>query len=394
MERRPIRHDVIVVGARAAGAATAMLLARRGHDVLVVDRAELPSDTLSTHSIARSGVVQLDRWGLLDRVLASGAPAIREVAFHAGDTCTIRQIKPHAGVDLVVAPRRHVLDAILADAATAAGATLRTGVHVRGTSRADDGRVTGVWGHDADGPVERRARLVIGADGVRSRIARSVAAITLEARPADGATHYAYHGAPTWTSTELYVGQRALSGIFPTHVGQACIWTCLPRDEAVAFRHDAAGPGAAFDAMLRRAAPELAERIATTPRMSAVRGAIGLPNHVLRAGGPGWALVGDAGYHRDPITGHGISDALRDAELLADAVDDILRGERDEAHALEAYQRTRDRMLREIFEITCALAQFPPIDQFVELQRALSTAIDAEAAALADRPRSDALVTG
>src|SRR6478735_5736943 len=385
MEHRPTHHDVIVVGARAAGAATAMLLARRGHDVLVVDRAELPSDTLSTHSIARSGVVQLDRWGLLDRVLASGAPAIRTIAFHAGDTCTVRQVRPHAGVDLLVAPRRRVLDAILADAATAAGATLRTGVHVRGTSRADDGRVTGVWGHDADGPVELRARLVIGADGVRSRIARSVAAATVEDRPAGGATHYAYHEAPAWTSTELYVGHRALSGIFPTHDGQACIWTCLPRDEAVAFRHDATDPSVAFDSMLRRAAPELAERVATTPRMSVVRGAIGLPNHLLRAGGPGWALVGDAGYHRDPITGHGISDALRDADLLADAVHGILRGELEEATALATYQRTRDRMLREVFEITCALAQFPPLDEFVELQRALSVAIDAEAAVLADR---------
>src|SRR5690348_3715760 len=120
MERRPTHHDVIVVGARAAGAATAMLLARHGHDVLVVDRAELPSDTLSTHSIARSGVVQLDRWGLLDRVLASGAPAIRDVAFHVGEACTRRRIKAYAGVDLLVAPRRHVLDAILADAAVAA----------------------------------------------------------------------------------------------------------------------------------------------------------------------------------------------------------------------------------------------------------------------------------
>jgi 2-polyprenyl-6-methoxyphenol hydroxylase-like FAD-dependent oxidoreductase len=371
-----------------------MLLARRGHDVLVVDRADLPSDTLSTHSLARSGVVQLDRWGLLERVLGSGAPAIRTVAFHIGDDTIVRPIKHHAGVDLVVAPRRHVLDAILADAAMAAGATLRTGIHVQGTARADDGRVTGVWGRDSAGPVEMRARLVIGADGVRSRIARAVGAEVVDTRPSVAATHYAYHHAPSWTSTELFVGECALSGIFPTHDGQACIWTCLPRDEAVALRHDAADLGGAFDAMLRRAAPALADRLAATARASVVRGAVGLPNHVLRPCGPGWALVGDAGYHRDPITGHGLSDAFRDAELLADAVHAVLVDDVDEPTALAGYERTRHQMLQEIFELTCALAQFPPVDRFVGLQRSLSAAIDAEASALAGRPRSDALVTG
>jgi 2-polyprenyl-6-methoxyphenol hydroxylase-like FAD-dependent oxidoreductase len=107
-------HDVVIVGARAAGAATAMLLARLGHDVVVVDQASFPSDTLSTHSIARSGVVQLRRWGLLDPVLDSGAPAIRQVTFHAGGDSVSRAIKHKAGVDLVVAPRRYVLDTIIA----------------------------------------------------------------------------------------------------------------------------------------------------------------------------------------------------------------------------------------------------------------------------------------
>src|SRR5215475_8144451 len=137
------RHDVVVVGARVAGSATAMLLARLGHDVVVVDQASFPSDTLSTHSIARSGVVQLHRWGLLDAVLASGAPAIRQVTFHAGDQAVSRTVKPKAGVDLVVAPRRYVLDAILAAAARRAGAAVRTGVTVTGLRRDRRGRVAG-----------------------------------------------------------------------------------------------------------------------------------------------------------------------------------------------------------------------------------------------------------
>ena len=212
------------------------------------------SDTLSTHAIARSGVVQLDRWGLLDRVAR-----IRRAGDPRGRLPRRRHL--HGQIRSSTTPASTSSWRRGATCSTPSSPTQRRGrgdaAHRRarrGTSRADDGRVTGVWGHDADGPVELRARLVIGADGVRSRIARSVAADTVDARPSVGATHYAYHAAPTWTSTELYVGRQALSGIFPTHDGQACIWTCLPRDEAVAFRHDAADPAAAFDAMLRRAA--------------------------------------------------------------------------------------------------------------------------------------------
>src|SRR5499427_778928 len=145
------RHDVVVVGGRVAGAATAMLLARLGHDVVVVDQASFPSDTISTHSIARSGVVQLQRWGLLDAVLGSGAPAIRKVTFHALGESVSRTVRPKAGVDLVVAPRRYVLDTILAAAAGQAGAAVRTGVTVTGLRRDGDGRVAGICGHDRAG---------------------------------------------------------------------------------------------------------------------------------------------------------------------------------------------------------------------------------------------------
>ncbi|MGZ4590726.1 MAG: FAD-dependent oxidoreductase [Actinomycetes bacterium] len=122
-------HDVVVVGARCAGAATAMLLARAGHDVTVVDRSRFPSDVLSTHGLVRGGVVQLARWGLLEDVLRSGAPAVREVTFRRGDTQITRQVKDQAGVDLLVAPRRHVLDALLVDAARGRRRTGADGRH-------------------------------------------------------------------------------------------------------------------------------------------------------------------------------------------------------------------------------------------------------------------------
>jgi flavin-dependent dehydrogenase len=380
-------HDVVIVGGRVAGSATAMLLARLGHDVAVVDQASFPSDTISTHSIARSGVVQLRRWGLLDAVLGSGAPAIRQVTFHAGGRSVSRTIRPKAGVDLVVAPRRYVLDTILAAAAERAGAEVRTGVTVTGLRRDGDGRVAGICGHDRAGaPVDLRARYVIGADGLRSAVARLAGAAINEARPAGGAAQYAYYAGIPWDGMELYVAQRAFAGVFPTHDGQACIWVCTPSADAKAARRANAARAAAFGELLARSAPRLAGRLAAARRTSPVAGVLRQPNQVRQAWGPGWALVGDAGYHRDAITAHGISDAFRDAELLAAALDQALCADAEEGAALAAYQRQRDQALREIFEITCRLSGYPPAPAFTALQKQLSAAIDTEAAALAARP--------
>jgi flavin-dependent dehydrogenase len=381
------RHDVVVVGARCAGAATAMLLAAAGHDVVLVDRATFPSDTLSTHAIARSGVVQLNRWGLLPAVLDAGTPPIREVVFHSGGTPVRRTVKDRLGVDMLVAPRRHVLDALLVDAAVAAGAHLMTGVSVDGVRRGDDGRVRGVRARGDSGRLEIAARFVVGADGLRSRIARCVDAPFTHVRGAgDGAVHYAYF-AGEWPAMEYYLGNGSFAGVFPTNDGEACVWVCSPADVAMRFRRSHSTIDRAFDAMVRAAAPELAERLRVSAiRRSVTRGMIGLPNHLRHPVGAGWALVGDAGYHRDPITGHGISDAFRDAELLATAVDRTLTGDVNESEALAHYHIERDRQLREIFEITCELTTFPPAHRFIELQKQLATAIDTQAETLAARP--------
>jgi flavin-dependent dehydrogenase len=383
------RHDVVVVGGRVAGSATAMLLARLGHDVVVVDQASLPSDTVSTHSIARSGVVQLRRWGLLEAVLDSGAPAIRQVTFHAGGEPTTRTIKDKAGVDLVLAPRRYVLDAILACAAAHAGAQVRAGVTVTGVQRDGHGRVTGVSGHDRDGaPVQLGARWVIGADGLRSRVARSVGATINEAGPAGGAAQYAYYTGIPWAGIEFFVAPRSFAGVFPTHHGQACIWVCTPAADAAAARRQTRSRVAAFAQLLGRAAPPLAQRLRQARRTSPVQGMLRQPNQLRQAVGPGWALVGDAGYYRDAITAYGISDAFHHAELLAVALDQALGADAEEevAAALGAYQQQRDQALREIFELTCRLAAYPPVPRFVELQKQLGAAIDTQAAALAARP--------
>jgi flavin-dependent dehydrogenase len=382
---RRTRHDVVVVGARVAGAATAMLLARLGHDVLLLDRSRFPSDTLSTHGLTRGAVVQLSRWGLLDDVLATGAPAVRRVTFRHGEEETQRVIKDSAGVDLLVNPRRHVLDALLVDAARDAGVTVRTGVTARGVQRAA-GRVAGVVASDDRGAdVEVAARLVIGADGVRSRSAEWFGADVIERRTAGGAVFYTYVAALDDRGQELHVGDGALAGVFPTHDG-ACVWLATPLAAAGAVTHAGRDRAEALVDAIGRTSPSLRERLRAAAVMAPVRGAARLPNHRRRPVGPGWALVGDAGYHRDPITGHGITDAFRDAELLARAADEALREPGPDQPVLARYDDERDALVRETFDLTVALGAFPPSDEFIELQRRLSKAIDREATALADLP--------
>ena len=381
------RHDVVVVGARAAGAGTALLLGRLGHDVVLLDRAIFPADTLSTHQLARPGVVQLHRWGLLSAVLASGAPAVRQVSFTAAGESVTLAVKDKAGVDLLVAPRRYILDTLVAEAAVRAGVDMRSGVTVTGVQLDDAGRAIGVYGHDRSGnQVKIDARFVVGADGLGSPVARAVGAEVIEDRGDRGAMQYAYFTGLPWRGIELFLAGRALAGVFPTHGGQACIWVGTPSADAHAARRRAASRTEAFTGQLELAAPDLAARLRAGRRTSPVTGMLRAPNLLRRAHGPGWALVGDAGYHRDPVTGHGLSDAYRDAELLAAALDRALRGDTDDGTDLLGYQRQRDRALRPVFEVTCALAEYPPVPEFVELQRQLSHALDVEAAQLAARP--------
>ncbi len=298
------RHDVVVVGGRVAGSATAMLLARLGHDVVVVDEGSFATDTISTHAIARSGVVQLRRWDLLDEVLDSGAPAIRAVTFNAGGDSISRQIKDKAGIDLVVAPRRYVLDALLSSAAERAGAEVRFGVGVSGVHRDERGRVAGVVGRDRTGAAfDIRARYVVGADGVRSRIARSVAAAVSEVGAADGAAQYAYYSGIPWTGIELYVAPGSFAGVFPTHDGEACIWVCNPATDAAEVRRRTSSRVDAFDELLGRTAPQLFERLRQARRTSRFEACCGSRTSCARRSVPGWALVGDAGYHHDAVTG-------------------------------------------------------------------------------------------
>ena len=166
-------YDVLVVGARCAGAATAMLMARSGLRVLVIDRGRYASDTTSTHALMRGGVMQLHRWGLLPRIVAAGTPAVRSTEFHYGEDVVQVEIRPQHGVEALYAPRRTLLDSTLVDAARAAGAEVRHGCTLAALVRHTDDRVSGAVILDGDGqPVEVTADLVVGADGIGSTVAR------------------------------------------------------------------------------------------------------------------------------------------------------------------------------------------------------------------------------
>lgn len=351
------RFDAIVVGGRVAGASTAMLLARQGLHVVVVDRAAEGSDTVSTHAMLRPGVVQLHRWGLLDRVAVSGAPPVRRTVIHYGDEPVAVSIKPRSGVDAFYAPRRTVLDAILADAARADGVDLQFGTTITGLLRDATGRVSGVEGRDASGnPLRLEAPITIGADGTRSLVARGVQAPAYWQGSGSGAVVYAYFAGVDVDGYEWAYRPGVASALIPTNGGEVNVSAIVPTTRFTGeIRTDIE---AGFWNVLREANPDIAARVARAQRTTRFRSFPGLAGYHRQAWGPGWALVGDAGAFLDPIGAHGISSALRDAELLARAVTEIHSRTAPEHEALGAYQQMRDDLARHIFDATDAVAAY------------------------------------
>jgi flavin-dependent dehydrogenase len=367
-------YDAIVVGARAAGAPTAMLLARTGYRVLLVDRATFPSDTMSTHLIHAPGMDLLQRWGLADRVVASGCPPVTVYRLDAGPFAIAGAPRGTTSAPHAYAPRRIVLDAILVEAAVEAGAELREGTLVEGLI-VEDGVVSGIRGRDRGGATfQARARVVVGADGVHSSVARWVGAAFTHEVPAFEALYYAYwSGFPSDGEFQLYQrGERGF-GVIPTNDDLTAVIVAWPVDEFEANRRDLLGNYLrAFEAE-----PSLAERARSGRRESRLVGAK-MHNFYRRSHGPGWALIGDAGYHKDAVTAQGITDAFRDAELVASALDDAFTGRRAQDEALATYERTRDGSTRPMFDLTCQLAaNDPPSDEEAELFALIASRQDA-----------------
>ena len=345
-------YDAIIVGARAAGSPTAMLLARKGHRVLLVDRAGFPSDTLSTHYVHQPGVARLRRWGLLDRLVATGCPPSRNLVFDVGAFALAGAPPASDGVAEGYAPRRTVLDPLLMDAAAEAGAEVRTGFSVDELVF-ENGAVVGI----RSGTKVERARVVVGADGRHSFVARAVQAPEYDARPSLACAYYTYWGGVEGGDVELYPREgRMVMGGAGTNDGLKIVIVFWPKDEFHAVRADV--ERSFHDALTL--APPLAERLATGERADRFHGIGNLPFYYRKPYGPGWALVGDAGYHKDPITAQGITDAFRDAELLADALDAGLTGTRPAEEALADYERTRNEETRGLYELTYEFASLAP----------------------------------
>jgi 2-polyprenyl-6-methoxyphenol hydroxylase-like FAD-dependent oxidoreductase len=370
-------YDVVIVGARAAGAATAMLLARRGVRVLVVDKEAPGSDTLSTHALMRAGVLQLARWGVLPDVERAGTPPVTRTVFHYGKEIVDVPIPPKHGVPALFAPRRTLLDPLLVDAANAAGADVGHHVRLAYLRRGAHDRVEGVLLTDSDGGARAvLAGLVIGADGLRSTVARLVAAPVTRWGFNAAATLYGYWSGLCTDGYHWHWANGCAAGEIPTNGGHVLVFASVP---AGALREDArGGVPAAYRRILDEAAPELGESLSRARLEGALRGFPGLPGRLRRPWGPGWALVGDAASFKDPITAHGLTDALRDAELLANAV---LDG-REKAFA--RYEEARDALTTPLFDISDRIASFRwDTSSLKDLHRALSDAMKRETAEIA-----------
>jgi flavin-dependent dehydrogenase len=374
-------YDAIIVGARCAGAATAMLLAQAGLRVLAVDRQSYGSDTLSTHALMRPAVMQLSRWGLLQPLIRSGAPVIASTTFHYGEQEVTVPIRPEPDIPGLIAPRRTVLDRMLVDAALAAGATVLHDTPVHDLVFDPHGGVRGVVLRDAAGRTCKvSADLVIGADGLGSFVARKVEARTLVQGRCSVAHVFGYAAAPGLSGYHWYFDRNLSGGVIPTNSGLACIVASIPTERFDAeFRSDLYAAQRAFRAL----APSLVPEVAGTDgdRLKAFRGA---PGRLREAYGPGWLLVGDAGFFRDPLTSHGISDALRDAEGAAIA---ILSGRES---ALREFQEIRDTLALPILETTDAIGAFDwSLDELPERHKRFSEAMKSEVAVLSARAARD-----
>ncbi|WP_327140088.1 NAD(P)/FAD-dependent oxidoreductase [Nocardia sp. NBC_01327] len=364
-------YDVIVVGTRVAGAPLAMLLARRGYRVLAVDRATFPSDTPSTHYIHQAGLGFLKSWGLLDEVIATGCPPVRQLNFTYTDIVITGMADPaDDGIDAVYCPRRTILDKILVDAAGNSGAEVIEGFTVTELVR-DGDRVAGIRGRVGEGPEQEfRAQLVIGADGANSTVAKSVGAQTYDGSPAACFVYYSYYEGVDWgMQHRTGFGEQQFAS-WPTNDGLALVAVMRKRDRFRDFRTD---PDAGVQEIVSQIDPEIGARLADTGRrVEPFRPMLYPDNYRRQSFGPGWALVGDAGYHKDPFTGWGITDSFKYSQLLSDLVDESLSGVRPFEETLPEYQRERDAQSASTYELTQAISELSLTPYYDSVFRATS----------------------
>jgi flavin-dependent dehydrogenase len=357
-------YDVIVVGARCAGSPLAMLLARQGHRVLLVDRDSFPSDTVCTHYIHQAGLSRLQKWGLLDEVIAAKTPPIRKMNFSYRGIDLVGWADPVDGVDTVYSARRTILDEIMVNAARRAGAEVIEGFTVTDVLFSDD-QVVGVRGREGKGSErEFRAQLVVGADGFHSTIAKRVKAELYNVRPAAGFIYYSYFSGLDWGMYHQTGFNERWFGAWPTNDNLTMLAVICTKRYLKEFRQNVED---SFQAVFDDVSPTMGAQL----REQGIREEPFRPmrypdNYYRQAYGPGWALVGDAGYHKDPFIGWGMTDAFLHAELLADRVHESLSGQRPMLEALAEYSSIRDETSAGVYDFTTVLADLKPLPPFFE----------------------------
>ncbi|MFD3522130.1 NAD(P)/FAD-dependent oxidoreductase [Streptomyces sp. NPDC058653] len=360
-------YDVVVVGARVAGSPTAMLLARAGYRVLLLERGRFPQDTLSTLLIHQPGVALLKRWGVLPGVVATGCPPIDRASYTVADVRLDGCSWPVDGVRTAFAPRRYLLDSVLAQAAVDSGAEFRDESTVRDVTFVND-RVTGVRVRSGGTEYTVRATLVVGADGMRSTVAAKVGAPVEFEDPKLTCAYYTY-----WSDLpqrfRLHEAPGSWVGTIPTNDGATLVGAYFPQDRFGQVRAD--GLGELLGAV-EAIAPELREQMAGGRMLERLHGTGGQRNFFRKAAGPGWVLVGDAGHHKDSITARGITDAFRQVQLLVDCVGDGLHDPRRLGRALAGFASQRHDMLITDYRNTLTTAGLSASKHQIELLRVIA----------------------
>lgn len=338
----PEHTDVVIVGGRCAGSAAAIALARRGRRVVVLDSTSFPSDTLSTHLLFTHHWAELERLGARDRVMKLGAPLHTRAGLGAPGIEVVGPSSVYEGLAAGGCVRRPGMDLALVETAREAGAEVRERVRITDLVSDHSGRASGVRFRLRDGSTGTiSAKLVIGADGRRSTVARLVGARTHHLWPNQRMMAYAYYEDVHADERDVAMQWRDhddLVTVFPCDGEQLVALQMPPVRRADDYRAD---PVATFDATIA-CIPPYAERLRGCRRVSKIRMSYSHPSYFRHSQGPGWALAGDSGHFKDPVTAQGIRDALRFGRLLGEAaaphLDDPDRLDR----ALVAWELDRD----------------------------------------------------
>ena len=370
-------YDAIVIGARCAGAPTAMLLSRAGLRVLLVDRAAFPSDhAMSTHLIWPSGAAHLAEWGVLDSVRDSGAPPLPRCTFSIEGVQLHGQPCDEAGKHYEAwAPRRIVLDQVLVDAAARAGVERRerTTLVAMKTGPGPTHRhvVTGVTLRGPDGRTyDESGRVVIGADGRSSAVARLVGAPMLEERPPLQAGVFSYWRDVPVEGVAVNVREGRTAYAWQTNGGLTLVGLNVPTGQ---FSRVHAEPERHLVEILSAVDAPYADAVRNGQRVGRWVGLAGVSTYYRCSHGPGWVLIGDAGYNVDPGSAQGISDAFRDAAAVSRSIiDGLASGTLNDC--LATFESEREQTTRAMCELTYQMSDLgtPPPSETLALYRAIA----------------------